>query len=294
MRIGIDLGGTNTKIGMVNAKGELVEAESFSTRGLSAKEWIRQAVSVIRQWEEPEFIGIGVPGAADFKKGRIHYLPNLPGWEGVAITAPFVKAFGCPCSVENDATAMAWAEHLFGAARGYDNVLCITLGTGVGGGLILNGEIFRGSDGVAGEVGHMPLFPWGRQCSCSGKGCLERYVGNDALVELARKRKVLKKGETDLSRITAMAKEGNKSAQDFWREVAELLAPTMIGITNLLNIDAIVIGGGVAKAGKLVLQPLKEMIKAYAMKIQRKRVKVLKARLSNNAGMIGCAMLNVS
>ncbi len=290
MKIGIDLGGTNTKIGVVQG-AKVIRFSGFSTENLSPKQWVNEASEIISRWGRPSFIGIGIPGAADFKKGKVHYLPNIPGWEGFLLAKEIKKRFSCECLIDNDATAMALAEHLYGAAKGYDNVLCITLGTGVGGGLIINGRIFRGADGVAGEIGHMPLSPWGKKCSCSGKGCLERYVGNKSLIQIAYKRGLLKKPERDLSKITKLARQGSQEAKAFWQEAAHILAPTIIGVINLLNLDAVVVGGGVAKAGRLAIGPLSGLVKEYAMVIQRKRVKILRAKLSNNAGMIGAAAL---
>ena len=294
MRVGIDLGGTNTKIGVVDDKGKIVERFSFSTRDfIRPANWVKRCALEIKSIKKIKSIGIGVPGAADFENGRILYLPNIPGWERFPLVEKLSSALGnkrVKIAVDNDATCMAIAEHRFGAAKGYENAVCITLGTGVGAGLILNGEVFRGKSGVAGELGHFPLVPWGKDCSCGGKGCLERYVGNRTLLSWARKNGIIKKGKS-LEDITALAKEGDKEAIDFWNKVAYTMAPVIIGVVNLLNPEAVVIGGGVAGAGKFVLGPLKAYVKKYAMKVQAKDVKIVSAKLKNDAGLIGAAVL---
>ncbi len=293
MRVGIDLGGTNTKIGLVDDNGKLIERFSFSTRDFSKpNNWVKRCLLELKGIKGIKTIGIGVPGAADFKNGQVLYLPNLPGWEGVKIVERLKSGLkkDIKVAVDNDATCMAIAEHRFGAAKGYENAVCITLGTGVGGGLILNGRIYRGSRGVAGEIGHFPLVPWGKNCSCGGRGCVERYVGNRTLLSWARRNGIIKRGES-LEDITARAKQGDSSAIEFWDKVAYTMAPVLVGVVNLLNPDVVVVGGGVSGAGRFVLSPLKKYIKAYAMKVQARSVRIVQAKLRNDAGLIGAAML---
>ncbi len=294
MFVGIDLGGTNTKIGFVDKHWKLAKVVSFPTMDFRKPiSWVGRVVLELKSVKKVRGIGIGVPGAVDFEKGKILYLPNIPGWENVKIVSLFSKVLGngIKVAVDNDATCMGFAEFVSGAARGYKNGVCLTFGTGVGGCLIINGEIYRGVDGCAGEIGHMPLVPWGRECSCAGKGCLERYVGNKELVMWAKKLGVLPKGKEELSIITMLARDGNKKAIEFWDRVAYTIAPTLIGVVNLLNPEIVVIGGGVAGAGKFLIDPLKRYVKGYSMKVQSKRVRLKLAKLGNRAGMLGAAYL---
>ncbi len=294
MWVGIDLGGTNTKIALIDEAGKILESKTFPTRSFRTPQaWVKRAFLEIKGFPRIKGVGIGVPGAVDFDRGRIRYLPNLPGWENFPIVDKFSELLGrkIKIAVDNDATAMAIAEWVYGSAKGYTNAMCITLGTGVGAGLILDGKVYRGVDGVAGELGHFPLVPWGKACSCGGKGCLERYVGNRALVHWARKLGLLSTREDDLSIISARAKKGDKKAVDFWDKVAYTLAPTLIGVVNLLNLEVIVVGGGIASAGRPLIGSISKYVKAYTMKVQGRRVKIVKAKLGNSAGVIGASLL---
>ncbi len=295
MWVGIDMGGTNTKIGLVDSEGKILETRVFSTKDFSKpNNWVKRVLLEIRSLgRRIRGVGIGVPGAVNFSEGKVLYLPNVPGWENFKLVDKLRTGLGerVKVAVDNDATVMALAEFTYGAGKGFSNVICLTLGTGVGGGIIINGEVYRGTDGVAGEVGHFPLVPWGKDCSCGGKGCLERYVGNASLIGWARKMGLLDSKESDLGKITKMARSGNKKAVEFWDRVAYTMSPTIIGLVNVLNPELVIIGGGVANAGQFLFGPLRSYVRSYAMKVQAKRVKIVKAKLGNSSGIIGASLL---
>jgi glucokinase len=190
--------------------------------------------------------------------------------------------------VDNDAKLMTIAEHRVGAAKKFKNALCLTLGTGVGGGLIINGSLYRGNDNAAGELGHIPLNEDGPVCGCGGKACLERYVGNTVILKEAHK---LFKTSLSLEKLSQMSKNNNIKAIKFWKSVGEKLGLGLSGIVNLLNLDVIVIGGGVSDAGKILFDSIKQTISLRAMSVQSKRVKIFKAKLGNDAGVIGAGLL---
>ncbi|MBU1146780.1 MAG: ROK family protein [Candidatus Omnitrophica bacterium] len=233
-------------------------------------------------------IGIGVPGPVDSKRGIVRYFPNIKGWENVPLKSILQRRLGLKVNLDNDVNAMTLAEHKFGAGKGATNLVCLTLGTGVGGGIILNGELYRGSTMVAGEIGHIPINEKGPRCNCRGYACIERYVGNRYI--LNRARKIFGKGIT-LRRIDNLAKSGNKKAIGIWADVGRKLGVMLTGVVNLLNPDRVVIGGGVSKAGELIMRPLRMEIKSRAMKDPAAHVKIVRAKLGTDAGIIGASLL---
>ena len=190
--------------------------------------------------------------------------------------------------LDNDAKLMTVAEYALGAGRGFRNILCLTLGTGVGGGLIIEGQLYRGADNAAGEIGHLPINEKGPTCNCGGWACLESYIGKDRISREAR----LAFGRMiSLEEMSSLAKRGDKRAKKIWRKVAYRLGVALTGMTNLLNLDAFILGGGIADAGTFFFQDIKAAIRKRAMSVQAQRVKVLKARLGQEAGMVGAALL---
>ncbi len=233
-------------------------------------------------------VGIGVPGPVDTFRGIVHFLPNIPGWKEVKLNSILKQRIDLPVFIDNDAKLMTLAEHRQGAACGYQNALCLTLGTGVGGGLILNGELYRGRDNASGEIGHFPLNEKGPLCGCGGQACLETYIGNSRISRQAQK--VFGAGIT-LEKISALAARNNSKAKAFWGQVGRKLGIVLSGVINLLNLDVIVIGGGVSGAGKALFSGIQQTLKDRAMSVQSKRVKVFGAKLGVDAGLIGAACL---
>ncbi|MBN1913359.1 MAG: ROK family protein, partial [Candidatus Omnitrophica bacterium] len=187
-----------------------------------------------------------------------------------------------------DAKLMCLAEHKLGRAKGALNALCLTLGTGVGGGIIAEGELYRGSDNAAGEVGHMPINSGGRRCNCGGRGCLEAYVGNRRIESEARK---VFKRPVSLEELSHLANVRDRRALGVWRKAGKDLGVALCGVVNLLNPERIVIGGGVAQAGKVLFDKIKETVSQQAMGVQARRVRIVKSKLGKDAGLIGAAVM---
>ena len=295
--IAIDLGGTNLKCALLDSNLKIKAKSSFSTKSFDTKYKLIQGItdsidSFIWNQSLPRLailgVGIGVPGPVDTLKGIVHFLPNIPGWKEVKLKRILENKIKLPVFIDNDAKLMTLAEHELGAAKNYKNVLCLTLGTGVGGGLIIDNLLYRGADNAAGEFGHLPLNEKGPRCGCGARGCLETYVGNDRIIKAARK---LFGTKITLEEISALAGRKNLKAIEFWSRVGTKLGLALSGIVNLLNLDLIVIGGGVANAGGVLFQSIQQTILLRAMQVQAKRVRVVKAELGVDAGIIGAGYL---
>ncbi len=293
--IGIDVGGTNIKLGVVNDKGKIVSRNILETGKYEGKrgKLISALVDAIIDLIDSEGvktkdvlgIGIGLPGLINPDRGVVKFLPNVPGWKDVFLKRIMEKKLSLPVFLDNDVNLVTLGEWRFGAGKGYNNLVCITLGTGIGGGLVLNGELYRGEGYVAGEVGHMPLNEKGPACNCGGYACFERYVGNKVLQEKAAK--IFKNKKIRLEDVFELTKAGNMRAVKFWEEVAMHIGNGLVGIVNLLNPRLIIIGGGVSNSYQFMIETINKIIKERAMSVQSKMVKITKAKLGNDAGIIG-------
>jgi glucokinase len=295
--IAIDLGGTNLKCALLDSALRIKAKSLFDTKSFNNKQRLISGITasigsfISKQNLSRNSIlgvGIGLPGPVNTFNGVVHFLPNIPGWKNVELKKILEQKTGLPVFIDNDAKLMAIAEHKTGSAKGYRNVLCLTLGTGVGGGLIINNLLYRGFDNAAGEVGHMPLNESGPVCGCGSRACLEAYIGNSKITRDARK---LFGYKITLEEVSSLASSNNNKAKLFWDTVGRKLGLALSGIVNLLNLDAIVIGGGVSGAGTVLFKSVRETILERAMSVQAKRVRVFKARLGNNAGVIGAGYL---
>ncbi len=296
--IGIDVGGTNIKLGIVSASGRIIFRSGLVTRGFvrNKNKLIQGLIQFINtslrrsQIKKKDILGIGIglPGAVNAQEGIVYYLTNIFGWKNVPLKKIIEKKFSVPVCIDNDVNVIALGECAFGAAKRYNHFLCVTLGTGVGGGLILDNALYRGVSFVAGEVGHIPIHYRGRRCNCGGKGCLETYVGKKYLLQKARK---LYGKKMTLEEITKAADKKQKKARCFWKEAAHDLGLALTGVVNLLNLQAIVIGGGISKANPHLLPTIRETIRKRAMKAPGRIVRVIGGKLGNDAGIIGASVL---
>ncbi len=292
--IGIDFGGTNTKLGLMHRSGRLIVQTAFPTADCSqpaafVKRISLEVIGLLKkarvQKSRVAGIGIGVPGLVDSERGIIHTLVNVPGWDGVHVAALIRKQVKLPCRAENDVNAMAVGEFRFGAARGYRNVVCITLGTGVGGGLILNGQLYRGATLTAGEIGHIVVQPEGFRCNCGNKGCLEALIGSKGLMRAAHGL------HTTPLLLAKAAKRGDRVAIRVWNQAARYLGIVFAGITNLVNPDVFVIGGGISGVGGFFFDKVRETLRRHAMSVPARHVKVVRAGLGNKGGIMGAASI---
>lgn len=297
--VGIDVGGTNIKFGLVSRLGSVLAKTSLDTKQFrrNKQKLINALIEEInnlicsKNLKSKDILGIGfgLPGLIDSKKGVVNFLPNVPGWKNVPLKAIVQKKLRIPTFIDNDVNLMTLGEWKFGAGRGCKNMLCMTLGTGVGAGLVLNSALYRGEGFVAGELGHMPLNERGPNCNCGGWGCFERYVGNGRL--LLNARKIFKNKNIQLPDVYKLANSGNVRAISFWNDTAVHIGNALVGVVNLLNPRLIVIGGGVSNNYKFLGTTINAIIKKRAMTIQAKMVKVVRAKLGDDAGIIGAQVL---
>jgi glucokinase len=314
--IGVDLGGTNIKFGIVSHKGVVLHKGMLSAQVNLGRAAIlkninraldKSLVFAKREGFRIKGIGVGSPGTVNLNTGRIEgSCPNLPQMVNVNLKRWLSRHFEFPICVDNDANVMAWAEFKFGAARGYKNVLCLTLGTGIGGGIILDSKLFHGSNFAGAEFGHMTICHNGRRCNCGGVGCLEMYASAPAMVKDTRR--LLKKDRSstihklikgDPEKLTTKIlfeaeKRGDFLASKVINKTCEYLGSGIASAVNLLNPQVVVIGGGVSKGGQGFIRRIEKEVKKRAFPSATKNLKVVRAKLGNDAGFIGAAILCAS
>lgn len=310
-RIGIDVGGTNVKIALVNDEGKILYSNSVPTRAEMGYEYtvdnIKQAIyELLKETKlEPtdiEGMGFGFPGQVDYKAGVVRNAPNIPGWVEIPIAKIFEDEFHIPTRVDNDVRCAALGELNYGAGKGCENLICITVGTGIGSGLVVNGKLVRGATNAAGEIGHIKLqMNDGPICGCGDTGCMEAFASGPAIVALAED--YIKGGKSTKYRelangapitpyiVCEAAKLGDPVAQRIFTIIGEYIGIGMASVVNLLNPEKIIIGGGVADAGEYLINPLTETLKKRAMKIAGEAVEIVHAQLGNTAGVIGASLL---
>lgn len=311
-RVGVDVGGTNVKIALIDKKGEILFSKTVPTRAEMGYEYtINNMKQSIREMIEEakidqnalEGIGFGFPGQIDCDNGVVRILPNIPGWINVPIAEIMQKEFNVPVKVDNDVRCAALAELNYGAGAGCNNLICITVGTGIGSGLIVNGKLVRGASNAAGEIGHVKLsINDGPICGCGDTGCMEAYASGPAIVAMAKeyikggkstKYREMTNAKSDITPavVAQAAKEGDVVAKRIFTIMGEYIGTGMASVVNLLNPEKIVIGGGVADAGDILIAPLKETLTKRAMPIQGSAVEIVPAQLGNTAGVIGASLL---
>lgn len=310
-RIGIDVGGTNVKIALVDDNGNIIYSNSVPTHAELGYEYtvnnIKQAIYALLKetkltTSDIEGIGFGFPGQIDYTNGIVLNAPNIPGWVGVPIAKMIEDEFHIPTRVDNDVRCAALGELNYGAGKGCENLICITVGTGIGSGLIINGKLVRGASNAAGEIGHIKLqMHDGPICGCGDTGCLEAFASGPAIVAMAED--YIKGGKSTKFReiangnqltpyiVCEAAKAGDPVAQRIFSIIGEYIGIGMSGVVNLLNPERIIVGGGVADAGEFLLKPLVTALKSRAMKVAGSTVEVVPAQLGNTAGVIGASLL---
>ena len=246
-------------------------------------------------------VGIGAPGPVDTARGVIHSMVNVPGWREVPLGPMLARRLRCRCAVDNDANCFALAEWRFGAGRGSRHLVGLALGTGVGGGLILNGAPYRGATGAAGELGHMQIDLRGPRCGCGRRGCLEAFVGTAAIVALGRealrksadlRRRVREHGGRLMPRLIGQAgRAGDSHARAVWQEIGRRLGLGVANLVNMFNPDRVVIGGGIANNWSLFAPAMRRTVRAEAMRVPARAARIVRGQLGDYAGVVGTAVL---
>ncbi len=307
--VGIDLGGTNIAAGIVDESGKLLHKKSIPTgadRDASAviKDMAQVAMDVVAEngysMDDVVSVGIGSPGSVDKAKGELVYANNLP-FSHTPMRAEMQKYINKPIYIDNDANCAAWAEAMAGATKGVDDSIAITLGTGVGGGIVVNGKLYSGFNFIGGELGHTVIAVDGEPCSCGRKGCWEAYASATALIRQTKRAAEAHKDskmwdytkDGKFSGRTAFqaAKDGDKAAQEVVDNYVKYVG---CGIANMINIfqpEVLVVGGGIANEGDNLLNPVREYVKKETYAKDIKACRIEKAYLGNDAGIIGAALL---
>jgi len=297
---GIDLGGTSAKIGIVDRKGAVVARTRVAIDARASFERIVEPIAeglagLIAEagGEGPAGIGYCCPGFVDPASGSVvGGSENIPGMAGRSAAAYLAERIGAPAWADNDATCAAAAELAYGAGRPFGSFLLVTVGTGIGGGLVLGGRVWRGARGFAGEIGHVSLDPGGPACPCGSRGCLEQYASGPAIVrawkELAGSRARTAASPLDVARLAA---DGEPEALAAFAAAGRALAQAVGGVINLLDIQACIVGGGVADAGDVLLEPLRRELRTFAYPLLAEGFRVAAAELGNDAGLLGAAAL---
>ncbi len=305
---GVDLGGTNTKIGIVDSEGHIVESTSIKTdsmRGIEdtfTRVWRSIEELAGKNNVKVEGIGIGIPGPV-VDRSVVTFFANFPWEAGTDCSQLMERISGLPTKLDNDVNVIALGEARFGAGRGYRSSVTIALGTGVGGGIYVDGNLISGMTGAGGEIGHMKLVKDGKLCGCGQRGCFEAYTSATGIIREATSRLLVNKKNAlyeriggDLSKLEAKdifdaAREGDEFSLDIVEYEAEYLAMGIGNILNIINPKAIILGGGVALAGDILLEPLKEKLKKYAMGATLHGLEILQAELGNEGGVVGASAL---
>lgn len=306
--IGVDIGGTKIAAGVVDEHGHVLDRETYSTPGQDVGETESVIVAAVhallqRCHQDVLAVGIGAAGWIGADRARVLFSPHL-AWRNEPLHAALAARIDVPLLVENDANAAAWAEYRFGAARGHPVVVCITLGTGIGGGLVIHGSLYRGGYGVAAEFGHMALVPDGRLCACGNRGCWEMYASGRALASDAAQLAtaspavaaalLARAGGEPLSGtlVAAAAADGDPAAVTICTTMGRWLGRGLANLAAALDPTIFVIGGGVSAVGELLLRPTREeYVQALAGRGFRPVAVIERAQLRAEAGLIGAADL---
>ena len=301
--IGVDVGGTKIAAGVVTPQGEILKEARYPTPTSSGRlvASIARAVAEVRDGFEVGGVCLAVPGLILAQENKVVFSPNLHAVEGVPLKKELEPRIGLPLTIENDGNAAAWGEFRFGAGREVDHLVFVTLGTGIGGGVITHGILMRGAQGSGGELGHVTVHATGPRCACGNHGCLEalasgtaigrrgREVASErpasALGRLAVERKVL--GED----VTELAQKGDEAALSVLEETGTWLGIGLAGFVNVFNPEVVAIGGGVATAGELILKSARREVHLRARPPSRDLAEIKVASLGPESGVLGAAAL---
>jgi glucokinase len=302
---GIDIGGTKIALALAASDGRLIEATRFPTRVEEGPHRILSAAAsgieamAGRARARLKAVGVGCGGPLDRRRGLVLSPPNLPGWDEFPIVSLLEERLGVPALLDNDANAAALGEQSYGAGRGLEDIIYITISTGIGGGVIVRGRLVHGVYDGAGEVGHMTVLPDGPLCGCGARGCLEALCSGTSIARRARERLAAGapsslsslKREVTAQAVAAAAREGDSLAAEVWDETIHHLA---VGVGNLFNAlapEAVVIGGGVSTAGEQLFAPLRQRVRERVRMLPPEKINILQASLGGDSGLHGAIIL---
>ncbi|MDP2337043.1 MAG: ROK family protein [Bacteroidota bacterium] len=296
---GIDLGGTFVKFALVSENGEILFDDKLSIGGKALREDILDTVSkairlVIQKAGESNIevigIGLGSPGIVD--GGIVHGgAENLNRWENINLSALYSSEFGLPVLVDNDANVMGLGEAVYGAAKGCTDVIFLTVGTGIGGAIIMNGQLYGGYKNRGTEMGHVTIDHKGIACNCGGRGCLEAYASTNALIGQYAKRSGMNPDEINGHYIVGKFLEGETAAVECMQEHTDYLGHAIAGFMNTFAPQKVIIGGGISEAGQFYIDMIKKSAFSYSMPDCSKFTDIVGATLGNSAGCLGAASL---
>jgi len=292
--LALDLGGTNARFAAVLPDGSILTRMRVRTPKAGDSDQILKMIvdsfQTIRREVGKSYeavaIAAAVPATISAADGVLAELPNLPALEGVDIGGYLCEGLGLKTYLENDATAATIGEHWMGASKGIDNVIGVTLGTGVGGGLIVNGLPLRGKDGTAGEIGHVCVEPEGHPCGCGSRGCVERYASGTAIIRMAKEAGLKVASSWD---VYQLAVNGDKKASEIFATMGKYLGIVFAGLVNVLNPEMFVIGGGVSGGWGLFIDGVENEVSERAFRDPASRAKIVRAALGEDAGILGAA-----
>ena len=309
LTIGVDIGGTKVAGGVVDDSGRIVSRARVDTPARDADAAEDAIVSVVEQLRgdhDIEAVGLGAAGFVDASRSRVYFAPNLPDWHNEPVREDVSRRVGLPVVVENDANAAAWGENRFGAGRDETHLVCVTVGTGIGGGVIVDDELYRGRFGVGGEIGHMQVVAGGRLCGCGQRGCWEQYASGNALVREARERAAESRPEAEVllrlgdgtpeaitgRHVTEAARSGDLVALAAFATVGQWLGQGLADLAAILDPGLFILGGGVSDAGMLLVDPARAAFEELLTGRQVRPVaQIVLAELGNDAGLVGAADL---
>jgi glucokinase len=306
--LGVDLGGTRIKVGVVDEQGRLSNMKKFSTRvDLGREALTRRIIRIIQRslsedadpQNRPAAIGLGAAGMIDVRKGVVLLSPNFPDWHQVPLSRMVSEQTGLPTFLDNDANAITYGEKWVGAGKDMNNFACLTLGTGVGSGLILDGRLWYGSQGSGPEIGHMTIHPKGRRCLCGNRGCLETLASAGWLVKTASNKRGVesltpypsKKDRAPLSSkdLYLWALQGDPFCRGLFRNLGEALGIAIANLIHILSLEGVVLGGGLSRAATIFLPSLEKEFKKRLTLVAPEKIKIRISRLQEKSGVLGAA-----
>jgi glucokinase len=301
--VGIDIGATKANIGLITEEGNIIDSTRLSVSGVREPDilisQICNGVEILLTKNNIEktkihSVGVGVPGTADIKTGHVEYCPNL-GWEDIPAGSMFQKKLNMDVIVSQDSRVAAWAEYLLGAGRPYKSMFCVAIGTGIGGGIILDGKIFHGAMNTAGEIGHTIFSKHGRHCNCGLDGCLERYCSGTGIFERAFEEYPQKFADLPhkSESVFTLAYDNDKEMLRLINEVVDDLAIGIANAVSILSPEAVIISGGLCEHNTLIIEPLRQKVNKFGYHSwSRKNIlQIEKAQMGSEAPMVGAALL---